>query len=218
MRLFMIFVIAIVCMCLPVRADLFTHDEPPNPPPLDRRPNGIIEKMLNCRCFGNFPVTEVTQQSITLGVGGVCRWKEGRTLPDGTPICKDCEEFVPFRLMKLPVSKQLMDGSIGDAPNVLRYSSYRLSDVKVGDKVTLTIQVIDGRYTCTNITINRRPGGRVPLAPLDDLPNDDSHHDERANAYQDLEERGIPLPDKYDPDKLAEDAEKRTEAMLRRAR
>jgi hypothetical protein len=77
------------------------------------------------------------------------------------------------------------------APNY--HDRYRATDVRVGDRVSITCFVVDGVYTCYAICIERRPGGRVP--PTDDagwgrgVPR---YHD-YMNAYQDQEEKGIPF-------------------------
>jgi hypothetical protein len=72
---------------------------------------------------------------------------------------------------------------------------YLLKDVRVGDRVGITCAE-DGRTAiCQQITIYRRPGGRVPpgysSGPL--------RYHERMNAYQDHEEKGIAIPEKYQP-------------------
>ncbi len=74
---------------------------------------------------------------------------------------------------------------------------YKLSDVQLGDKVDLEYSLIDGVAICDAIAILRRPGGRVPPGHYPPNLVDPPH--ERAQAYQDLEEKGIPLPAKYDP-------------------
>lgn len=74
---------------------------------------------------------------------------------------------------------------------------YRLTDVRVGDKVNISYSRIGGVDICTHICILRRPGGRVPQSPGDPDHATNKIHD-RMNAYQDAEERGIPIPPKYD--------------------
>jgi hypothetical protein len=72
---------------------------------------------------------------------------------------------------------------------------YLPTDVKVGDMVRIRF-VGDGVVTaCERITIWRRPGGRVPPGYC---TGQTIRHHEQMNAYQDLEEKGIPLPEKYD--------------------
>jgi hypothetical protein len=81
--------------------------------------------------------------------------------------------------------------------------TYRMADVRVGDRVAIEYYRVDGVDICAAIRIERRPDGRVPPAPGDEPPAnlraDLYHlyyprHHERCNAYQDWEEKGIPLP------------------------
>jgi hypothetical protein len=77
-------------------------------------------------------------------------------------------------------------------------AQYRARDVQVGDVVAIEHSRVDGVDTCDDVCIYRRPGGRVPPAP-DESPDQGYRWHERMNAYQDLEEKGIPLPAKYAP-------------------
>ena len=76
--------------------------------------------------------------------------------------------------------------------------SYRPCDVRIGDMIDILVQPkADRTLVCEAMLIQRRPGGRVPEAPKQKF---DPKHPERswafiANAYQDEEEKGIPLPD-----------------------
>ena len=72
---------------------------------------------------------------------------------------------------------------------------YKLSDVNVGDYVGIDYDRIDGVDICKAVGIRRRPGGKIPPGhyPPDSL---DQPH-KLAQAYQDFEEKGIPLPEKY---------------------
>ncbi len=87
---------------------------------------------------------------------------------------------------------------------------YRLTDVKVGDWVGIYYARVDGVDVCDHIGIQKRPGGRHP--PLPDeveallkpkpLPAgwpQPVHitYDEWRNAYWDLEDKGIPYPEKF---------------------
>lgn len=77
-------------------------------------------------------------------------------------------------------------------------SQYRLSDVKVGDKVFFDWWRFEGTDYVHYVRIDRRPGGRVPPSPAE-KPGEENPWHEKANAYQDLEEKGIPLPEKFRP-------------------
>ena len=91
------------------------------------------------------------------------------------------------------LSEKLAKGGFStDGPNHM----YKASDVRAGDKILVYTARYDGVEEIQSISILRRPGGRVP--PSHENPPDYKHH-ERMNAFQDLEERGIPLPEKYQP-------------------
>ncbi|MBX9580115.1 MAG: hypothetical protein K2X87_07380 [Gemmataceae bacterium] len=111
------------------------------------------------------------------------------TLPNG--------EVATFRRDDMPAVRFAASG--GDPPSPA--ASYRPADVRVGDEVTLWLDrdAPDGFFR--GVQIERRPGGRVPPAPGEDPDSGYPWH-EYANAMQDWEERGVPLPDKYDPVKL----------------
>ena len=77
------------------------------------------------------------------------------------------------------------------------WDTYPLSEVRVGDEVRLRICQFPKKYNvCCGISIERRPGGRVPPAPGEDPDTRIKHH-EWMQAEQDWEEKGIPLPYKY---------------------
>jgi hypothetical protein len=77
-------------------------------------------------------------------------------------------------------------------------AQYRLSDVKVGDKVSFDWRRVGNVYEVHYVSIYRRPGGRVPPSP-GEKPGEPNPWHEKANALQDLEEKGTPLPEKYRP-------------------
>lgn len=147
--------------------------------------NGSNNKLYDC------PVVEVTLNSITVFYKGYSGWKIRST---GERIW----ESMPSRRFRFAASKYLDNGGLTEKYIAFgRDASYPLGMVEVGDLVTLEINNVDGRYLCTGICIERRPGGRVPKAPLDDFPDSCPHHYERANVLQDVEEKGIPVPSKY---------------------
>jgi hypothetical protein len=71
--------------------------------------------------------------------------------------------------------------------------TYRLADVQEGDNINIQCRWVHGVEICDAICIRRRPGGRVPPAPGED-PTVMLPWHELTNAYQDREEKGIPLP------------------------
>ena len=66
---------------------------------------------------------------------------------------------------------------------------YRLSDLKVGDDITVFSGIAGKEELCVGLLIHRRPGGKIP-------PEDSGFH-RRYQAEQDWEEKGIPIPAKY---------------------
>lgn len=80
--------------------------------------------------------------------------------------------------------------------------TYRPADVRVGDEVSIRCRPVGDEDVCRAICIRRRPGGRVPVAPGQQPEDRDPYH-EGAQAYQDYEELGVPLPERYDPAAIA---------------
>ena len=88
-------------------------------------------------------------------------------------------------------------------------SMYRLTDVKVGDRVTIRYAHLDGVSICDHICIHKRPGGRMPPLPEEaealrgGRPRPGSPkrlyipYHEYMDAYWDLEDKGIPYPEKF---------------------
>jgi len=86
----------------------------------------------------------------------------------------------------------------GDYPRVgARGRWYKLADIKVGDKVEVEYDRKGGIEICTAVCMRRRPGGKVPAGHYPANLGYQPH--ERCQALQDFEEKGIPLPEKYDP-------------------
>jgi hypothetical protein len=101
----------------------------------------------------------------------------------------------PGRLRRFVVSATLAAGDYPRSP--ILSQRYKLSDVNVGDIVNIDYNRINGMDICWAVGVRRRPGGRIPHGhyPPDSLylPH------EQAQALQDFEEHGIPLPEKYRP-------------------
>lgn len=98
------------------------------------------------------------------------------------------------------VTEALAAGRLTDADRTDR--SYRLVDIMINDEVLLVNHLKDGDFVCNEIKIRRRPGGRVPPLPAEKPDIRPGPYHEAMNAHQDYEDWGIPLPDKYDPDKI----------------
>jgi hypothetical protein len=139
-------------------------------------------------------VTELTKESITIQFGSEKpkRFAVSETLAAGQ-VPKDPRP-IPGRRKPYPVMASEM---------------YRLTDVRVGDWVAISYSSVTGIITCDHICIQKRPGGRVP--PLPDeaealrggKPRPGSPkrlyipYHEWINAYWDLEDKGIPFPEKF---------------------
>lgn len=107
---------------------------------------------------------------------------------------KEAREFL--------IVKELSEATV--APPGSRHcdTNYLPSDVRVGDLVTINYCEDGADKVCYEICILRRPGGRVPPGYARNLDSVSFRHHECMNAHQDLEEKGIPLPPKYDPKEI----------------
>lgn len=110
-------------------------------------------------------------------------------------IQKGDEEGITFTFSAVLVANQIP--KVARDRTVSSHETYRPCDVRVGDIVEIVRNRKDGVDICESILILRRPGGRVPQAPgqKHDPENPQWSWHFVANAQQDLEEKGIPLPD-----------------------
>jgi hypothetical protein len=69
---------------------------------------------------------------------------------------------------------------------------YKIEDLKLGDRILIEYKQVNRVDICEAICIRRRPGGRVPAGHYP--PDTVSRPHEIAQAYQDFEEKGTPLP------------------------
>jgi hypothetical protein len=121
---------------------------------------------------------------------------------------------------KTPIKPRLIP-SRRDGYFVPPSQMYRLTDVKVGDAVEIRYAHLGNLNTCDHICIRKRPGGLVPPLPAEaealdnpaeilkakfpQVPPDilkemNDHYipyHEWMNAHWDLEDRGIPYPEKF---------------------
>jgi hypothetical protein len=126
-------------------------------------------------------------------------------------------DVATFRREDMPAVRFTASPGLLDGSRVFSAAhSYRPADVRVGDEVHLVFftDPAGDEEVFWGMQIERRPGGRVPPAPGEE-PNARNPWHERANAYQDWEERGIPLPDKYDPNKFRERMRQNAAAIQR---
>jgi hypothetical protein len=120
------------------------------------------------------------------------------TAPDGTMTVFRKSDATPLRFR---VSDWLAAG--GYDPALRHTDIYPLSEVRLGDRVRLRNSQTDmhcqqSAYVCREVSIRRRPGGKIPPA-WGEKPNALYKHHERMQAYQDWEEKGVPLPDYLHP-------------------
>jgi hypothetical protein len=74
--------------------------------------------------------------------------------------------------------------------------THRLCDLRVGDRVAVTVNFDQGGQEWAHeLIIYRRPGGKIPFPPADWISL--RYLAERNQAEQDWEEQRIPIPKKY---------------------
>lgn len=142
-------------------------------------------------CFGK-PVTLVTPTRTVAGAR-VVGTREGYTvigLTGAQVIIRESDQ--PAR--SFTFSQEL---AAGGAPEGLwAADSYRVRDVKVGDRIAIRYLAGD-KEVCTQIRIVERPGGRVPASPGDAGDAQGIKYHERQNAENDWQYEGIPIPDRF---------------------
>lgn len=109
-----------------------------------------------------------------------------------------CEHMQPgdeFVMRWFRIGPVLAGG--GFDPAEMAPLTYQWSEIRVGDRVQIRVQEDEANDICLAIGILRRPGGRVPPAPGQD-PRDENQWHASANAHQDHDLLGLPLPPKYD--------------------
>lgn len=125
----------------------------------------------------------------------------GRSIPYSGMVIRKTEKSILIQKRgqtprEFLLSESLSAGNIpSEASGKDRYS---LKDVLIGDLVVLTYGTFPQGSVCQSVSIHRRPGGKVP--PADDFSQYAQYrwHD-LANAKQDLEEKGTPIPQKCLP-------------------
>ena len=177
---------------------------PDESPPL-RKPPEPKDGDVDVRYWGT--VTEMTKTSITIQFDNRKEQKPKRFLLSET-----------LAAGKYAIVGRLKPGFTFRS-TVSPVEMYRLMDVKVGDWVTIRYACLDGVDICDNISITKRPGGQVPPLPAEaeslmdpekfrkakfpevqwrpDPRSPYIPYHERMNAYWDLEDKGIPYPEKF---------------------
>jgi hypothetical protein len=125
----------------------------------------------------------------------------GRSIPYSGMVVKKTEKTILIQKRgqaprEFVLSESLASGSVpAEAAGGDRYA---IRDVLVGDLVVVTYGTFPQGSVCRSVSIHRRPGGRVPPAD-DDSPHVQNRWHDLANAHQDLEEKGTPIPQKCLP-------------------
>lgn len=142
-------------------------------------------------------VTELTKDSITIQFD---RQKDRKP--------KTFQVSETLAAGKIPMEPRMYNSPVGPRRYlVFPDEMYRLTDVKVGDWVGTRYARVNGVDICDHISIHKRPGGRVPPLPEEAetllkptapglLARYIPYH-EMKNARWDLEDKGIPYPEKF---------------------
>jgi hypothetical protein len=152
-------------------------------------------------------VTELTKTTITL------------QFEDDPPKCFPVSAILAAG--DIPMQPRPIPNRLQSPYHVNPIEMYRFTDVKVGDLITISYSKVGGVVTCEHICICKRPGASVPPLPkeaeelrhpatqwklqhpgqpipktLAEFPPPIPWH-EMMNAHWNLEDRGIPYPEKF---------------------
>jgi hypothetical protein len=153
----------------------------------------------NASIFRGNPLTIMINGRMIKGITAVSTWE---TLT----VTAASGEVTTFRridqpLLRFEACEELAAGkylAVLNNREIPYTDTYRLADVRVGDVVIIASRRENGIAVCKTIRIMRRPGGQIPPTPVE--PPDPRHkHHEMRQAEQDLEEKGIPIPDRFLP-------------------
>jgi hypothetical protein len=170
--------------------------QPEAPPPA---PNRAMSR-INCYCG---TVSAVHQDWIELAVGWEQPSAESRVRGwDGDTIIRR-EPYDNSKPKRISVVRTRPGGDPNSEPFLpacIPEVTHLVTDLLVGDRVGISTGVTpEGHEWALQLTISRRPGGRIP--PFYGDPNlgtvDAAHLGDQA--FQDWEEKGIPIPAKYLP-------------------
>lgn len=186
----------LVVVCLVVAANALRSsavDEAPLPRPVDPLQAEGDRLVVQNRRYNGF-VTAVTGRSITItNPGGKETIQE--IGPAGGIVRITVRKIPPLPARTFQACELLADGGFTRMFGASR--SYGLLDVRIGDRIDINCHRDKGADICDNISIQRRPGGRVPPGNVDDFDGakfGDGHrwHD-RCNAEQFIEEKIVPM-------------------------
>ena len=123
------------------------------------------------------------------------------------PMTGEQLEEMKKTLPAVPAKKFLLGEELtkgGYVKTGIDHNTYRITDVRVGDRVTIHYDRRNGVDLCRTICINRRPNGDVPPAP-GEKPDVFHKWHESVNADQDWEQSRVPYPRKYWPTYMGAD-------------
>lgn len=165
-----------------------TDPQPWGAPP----PKGDPESMNRTRCRTAGFVKSIDKDGITLfwPAMRVLHLRHDPVTGDLIDLKKDTRPAVPAKIFHL--GEELAKGGYDKTAS----NTYRITDVRIGDRVDIHYDRRNGVDICRTICIDRRPDGQVPPAP-GEKPDAFRKHHEQANADQDWEEFQSPYPRKY---------------------
>jgi hypothetical protein len=140
------------------------------------------------------PVLAVTRRSITLRVPAR---QEVLTLftADGKYSAEVVRPVIPEQPpITFRASPLLESGEFDMYPVAIIGEPYPLSAVRVGDVVIVGYDKRRGEYICYEVTICRRPGGKVPPAPGENPNSARAKYHLIMNENQEREEKGLGRP------------------------
>ena len=114
---------------------------------------------------------------------------------EGGPVVEVTKAAITIRTAKgvltFPFHDALAAGGVQKSGDEV--SGYRAKDVLVGDVVWLGIWTENEKKFCAEISIRKRPAGRVPESPI--FKSLKPSYAVRQNAENDLKDFGIPIPE-----------------------
>lgn len=123
--------------------------------------------------------------------------------PDAWILTPAGGEPVVLKLADQPVRRFVVRGPLAEGeydPTQMAGSTYRLADIRVGDRVSIKGVRGFGVEFVEVVSIKRRPGASVPPAPGDlkrPPPLNQPWYHEMMDAMQAFEEKGTPLPEGF---------------------
>lgn len=134
-------------------------------------------------------VTDITKTTITIEAPEY-KITRSRFTPDGQLISRQ-DILIPAEPPKLFHASEVLASGKYAKDGVTR-GLHLLTDVKKGDRVSILHSRVEGVDICETVTIDRRPGGRVPPGDGDEKRPANQRWDNRQNVKQFAEETLAP--------------------------